>query len=181
MWKFITLVLMACLCVGCIESACEKKYGTCPQLLPPEQEDHWRGENLQSTLSIDPSLEAVEIEAIKAAVDAWEEATDGRIHVELVLAEEGKLPKQAVVRRAQAAELKDGELAITYTTVMKLREGLSEHRHLNEVLLHEFGHYFGLGHEPDLLEDIMYPSTHRNMARMPTPDALDDLRELYEW
>jgi hypothetical protein len=181
MLKFITLVLLMLLGVGCVEGPCEKKYGTCPASLPADQEDDWRGSNLDSTLTLDPSLSDAELEATANAVEAWGKATNGKVRIKLVMGEADNLPTHAVVRRAHAGELKDGELASTGTTILSLGEGLGDNPYIQSVLMHEFGHYLGLGHEPELFDDIMYPYTHDGMAVDATPDALGDLKELYEW
>lgn len=178
MWKTAVLVLL--LAAGCVEGPCEEKYGTCPSDLPEDQRDDWRGANLQSTLVLDPNLSQAELDAVLAAADAWESATRGKVRVACVVGD-GELPAHNVVRCAHTDELKTAELASTGTTIMLLGSGLGANPHLRAVVMHEFGHYLGLGHEPDLLDDIMYPYTHDGMPESPTPDALSDLRDLYDW
>lgn len=179
--KLLVLLLLALASVGCVEGPCEKKYGTCPALLPEDQEDTWRGSNLESKMVVDPSLSEAELEAVFAAGDAWSKATKGKVKVTFEIGEEGALPPSYIVRRAHAGELKAGELAATGSTNISLGEGLSDNQYIQSVLMHEFGHYLGLGHEPDVFEDIMYPYTREGMPVVPTSDALGDLKELYEW
>lgn len=172
----LALALPALLLAGCYDAACDPQY--CFD--PSEITDNWVQSNLRSTLTLDPSLSEAELGAVFAAGDAWGEATNGEVDIKFVMGEEGSLPAHYVVRRAREGGLRPGELAATGTTIMILGDGLGENQHLRPVLLHEFGHYLGLGHEPDLPEDIMYPYTHEGMPSAPTADAVSDLRKLYE-
>ena len=170
MLKFISLLLVL-VCIGCAEEVTR----------PGDQEDMRRVHNLQSTLVIDPSLSTAELDAIFAASDAWTEATQGKVKLTFVIGEIGKLPNTHVVLRAPVGRLPPAELAATGSTFMFLSDELRSSPHMDSALVHEFGHYFGLGHEPDLPDDIMYPDTHVGMPTAPTADALDDLKVLYGW
>lgn len=180
MWKFIILCLFAFATNGCITDDCSKQYMTCDTDLPADQVDMWRGSNLKATLTLDAELEPAVLDAALAAADGWREATQGRLDVQFLMSE-GSLPDRYVVRHAFDGELEPAELAAATTTRIIVSDGLGSSRWLQQSLSHEFGHYFGLGHEPDLVDDIMYPFTHEGMPSGPTPDALQDLKELYAW
>ncbi len=140
--------------------------------------DVWLGSHLRSTLTIDSRLSVAEIDAATAAADSWESATGGRVKISFVTSDD--IPDNFVVTRARDQDLLPGELAFTSGSVVAIGASLEASGYLQQSLVHEFGHYLGLGHEPDLPNDIMYPCTHEGMPSVPTPDALHDLRVLYE-
>lgn len=180
MWKFIILVVSMLLATGCHADECKPEYGTCPEPADESLRDVYVSNNLTSTLTLSPELSDAEIEAVIAAADAWREASGGKIDIQFV-ATDGAMPERYVVRRAYDGELGKGQLAAYQATHIKIGAQLESNQYFHQSLVHEFGHFVGLGHEPELRDDIMYPYTHEGMPSAPTPDAVSDLKRLYGW
>lgn len=174
----LLLTLAALLLGGCSADDCSRAYG-CRDGIEPS--DAYEPDHLTATLTVDPELSAAEVEALTVAVDAWAEATEGRAAVRLVIAAPGQpLPERFVVRRARAGELAANERAAYWRDALTLAPSLESGGYMTPSLVHELGHFFGLGHEDDPA-DIMYARTHTGMAAAPTADALADLAAIYEW
>lgn len=172
-------LLIALLCLGCSEGPCEPMYGTCESDLPEDQRDHWNGDNLHATLTLDPDLTFAELDAVIAAAESWEAATEGRVQLELVYGHI-PMPERYAVRRATPGQLETSTLAMTGHTVITLSP-VGTHPSLQGIVLHELGHFLGLGHEPEKPYSIMYPYVSEDMPSLPTADAVADLRRLYQW
>lgn len=175
----LLLALAAWLLLGCSVDPCYNPM-YCPGDGPDA--DTWQLDHLKSTLVIDPVLEPDEVDAVLAAAAAWEAALPGRIHIEFVfLAADESVANRSVVRRAWPRDhFADTWLATTDGSRIALSEQLRAHDYMGPALVHEFGHYFGLGHETDS-SDIMFPATTDHMPTGPTPKALADLDALYSW
>ncbi len=167
-------LLLPLLLAGCYEDTCDP--GCCVD--PSDSVDNGTLSHLRSTLTLDPALTDVERSAVISAADAWRQATDLQVEISFVLGE--RALGHAAVVRAPPGLLKPGMLASTTDSVIAIGEALEGSGYLRAGLVHEFGHYLGLGHEPDLPDDIMYPCTHEDMPTTPTPDAVHDLRVLYD-
>jgi hypothetical protein len=167
------IVAAALLLAGCYKETCDP--GCCVD--PAQNEDTRLDSHVKSTLALDASLTQEEQSAAMAAADAWAKATDGQVSISLSVVDD--VPDSFTVRRAPSGVLKPKMVASTKDSVISLDADLSTSEFLRPALVHEFGHYLGLGDEPDLPDDIMYPCTHEDMPGKPTPDALHDLRVLY--
>lgn len=172
----LTLALLAL--SGCGADTCNRDHGCRDGI---DAGDAYEPEHLRAQLIVDPELSAAEVEALHAAVDAWRAATSDRASVSLMLVEPGAaLPERLVVRRARAGELTGKQHAAYYRDAIAIGPLLEASPHATAELVHELGHFFGLGHE-DNRADVMYPFTHDAMPSGPTPDAIADLAAIYEW
>lgn len=171
--KRVLGMLAALAVAGCYEDECNPMY--CVD--PSENADNWSLSHLRSTLSLDPELSEREQSAAIQAAQSWQAALGSSVQISLV---PGEATERFAVRRARPGELKPGMLASARGTVIAIGESLEGSGYLQGGLTHEFGHYLGLGHEPELPDDIMYPCTHDGMPSVPTPDAVHDLQKLYD-
>lgn len=171
--KRLIVALFALGAAGCYED-------TCPiagHQDPAEVEDRSVETHLVSTLTLDTRLSPAEQDAALRAAELWGSATNGRVQITL---SPGDPEEHFAVRRAEPGVLQPGMLAGSTLTVIHIGTGLEGSGYMQGSLVHEFGHYLGLGHEPDRPNDIMYPCTHSGMPDAPTPDALRDFDQLYE-
>jgi len=140
-------------------------------------DDYFHAEHIDSKVTVDSSLSNKELAAVSRAVELWHDATGGKVNIELTIGE--TLPGQRfVVRRALPGELEPNMLASYFNDNIRIGEGAQGE--LDGILVHEFGHYLGLGHE-DVTSSIMYPCAYGGMPEAPTPDAIADLKAIYQW
>lgn len=164
--------LLALALSGCYEDTC----AVAGSQDSAELEDRNVEAHLVSTMTLDAELSEPEQDAARRAAELWGNATNGRVQITLDL---GVPTEHFAVRRAAPDVLKPGMLAGSTLTVIHIGPGLQDSGYMQGSLVHEFGHYLGLGHEPERPNDIMYPCTHAGMPDEPTPDALQDFGELY--
>lgn len=150
-------------------------YGNCDLDLPEDQRDHWAGDNIKATLAIDPELSPAEVDAVLTAAEAWREVSNGKVRLSFTYG----AANAWAIRKALPGQLPHGTVAWCGVDVITLGS-IGTGSLLRGAVLHELGHFLGLGHEPSLPEDIMYPYVSDNMPTSPTPDAVSDLRKLYE-
>lgn len=178
MLKLLLAGLLSLGLVGCHPDTCKPEYGC--QLNIDDDPDRYLASHLVSEFTVDPSLRAEEVEALLAAADSWNLATDGKVRIRFAMMGEGDvMPERMVVRRAVEGELEPKMLASYFAEAVRIRQDVDA-RWLKPVLVHELGHFLGLGHEGDP-DSIMYPNVHHGMPEEPTADAVDDLAYLYSW
>ena len=166
------------LLTGCGGGGCHREYGCWDGI---EQGDRYEYGHVGATLTISPELTPGEVEALHTAVEAWADATAGRAYVRLMLTSDAdSLPERLVVRRAKAGELSSKERAAYHRDAIVIDNVLESTGYIVPALVHELGHFFGLGHESDP-NDIMFPHTHKGMPTAPTTDAVSDLAAIYQW